>query len=323
MMKGTISMELIVKKYENKKKPKIVEDPTKTKGLISDLDKFFKKLFNSLKSKLVKDMKTEYEKRFRGFQFDPNEEWIRLSIDEMLELEIKRATEQAFRRGYSRASGNIYKMRETQKIEVEPEPFLKPREKKEMQIINKSIIDKLIELTVNKIGTVTRDYLNTIEMIVTNGFLNGLETKEIAKQISTKTESSMFNAMRIARTETVRAANNGMMQKYLSEGITHWQWQTARERITIRKKKVFRKGKYIWVKSQGVCDLCLDLNGTTVQIGEPFGYSWKMGGQPIYKPPDPHPNCRCAVLPVMPSKKEKIKRGLKRIRKMLPFEEIE
>ena len=89
-------------------------------------------------------------------------------------------------------------------------------------------------------------------------------------------EFGQSRAASIATTEMTRAFAEGEQMVYESAGIRKWRWNTNRDAI--------------------VCPICAPLNGKVVVIGEPFGDN---KGNPIIKPPDSHPNCRCWVSPVV------------------------
>jgi len=83
-----------------------------------------------------------------------------------------------------------------------------------------------------------------------------------------------YRATAIARTETVRAANKGRRET----------WRQAGE------KGLLRGAKREWNASgdSRTCDECDDLDGEVRELDEEFAPG-------IMEPPDPHPDCRCAV----------------------------
>jgi len=75
----------------------------------------------------------------------------------------------------------------------------------------------------------------------------------------------------IARTETIGASNQGALQSYKQSGV-------------VEKKE--------WLVSAGACEICLDIEAEgAIGLHESFS-----GG---YDTPPAHPNCRCAILPVI------------------------
>ena len=77
-------------------------------------------------------------------------------------------------------------------------------------------------------------------------------------------------ALTIARTETMRAANEGQMQL----------WSQAREAGLLTGKE-----KKVWITADP-CPICAPLEGETVGLDEDFS----IGGDP-----PAHPNCRCTI----------------------------
>ncbi len=80
-------------------------------------------------------------------------------------------------------------------------------------------------------------------------------------------------ADRIARTETIRAANAG--QKLL--------WKDAQANGLLGAGVV-----RVWISSGDACEICVGLDGETAGIDELFAGEYD-------QPPDPHPSCRCAM----------------------------
>lgn len=81
-------------------------------------------------------------------------------------------------------------------------------------------------------------------------------------------------AMNIARTETVRAANEGQMQL----------WKQAQKRGELP-----RDLKHEWIASptERTCQICIGMNGEIVQVGAQFSAG-------MTNPPA-HPSCRCST----------------------------
>jgi hypothetical protein len=108
-------------------------------------------------------------------------------------------------------------------------------------------------------------------------------------------EWTVPRANMVARTETVRAANQGSIEAYRQAGIKTMEWKSVDD----------------------ACDWCLEMNGRKTMIGEPF---FEQGDTFIVNVKDPstgdevpkimklnyetvegptlHPNCRCVVVPI-------------------------
>lgn len=107
---------------------------------------------------------------------------------------------------------------------------------------------------------------------------------------STFTNWSTYRASMVARTELIRAANTGAEAAWQSGDISEKEWLAAGD----------------------ACEYCIELNGKRVQVGATFlkvGDSASAGDGSESKPmaityedieaPPLHPNCRCALIPVI------------------------
>lgn len=83
-------------------------------------------------------------------------------------------------------------------------------------------------------------------------------------------------ALRIAQTEVTRA------------------WSEGREALWRESGVVERKRWSMAVGMPNICEVCQDLHGKITKVGEPYP-----GYPNIFKPPDPHPGCRCSEMPVL------------------------
>lgn len=97
-------------------------------------------------------------------------------------------------------------------------------------------------------------------------------------RLATRYATQMINyrAKNIARTETIRASNQG--QKEL--------WNQAIEQDLLRENEWERE--WITDETERTCNICSTLNGTRAAMNGTFPGGYEM-------PPDPHPSCRCSV----------------------------
>lgn len=84
-----------------------------------------------------------------------------------------------------------------------------------------------------------------------------------------------YRAQTIARTESIRAANQGRMES----------WRQAREQGLIGDDA---QREWIVSGDERTCAVCNDLDGETRGLDEEFAPG-------IMQPPDPHPDCRCSL----------------------------
>ena len=103
-----------------------------------------------------------------------------------------------------------------------------------------------------------------------NTIADGLKTGTPSRDISTQLRDAVAvlrndpqRAMTIAVTETNRAYNGAAVDSYTQAGLTQFEWMDY----------------------EGACDICAELAGVH-DIGD--------------EPPPEHPNCRCAILGVIP-----------------------
>jgi SPP1 gp7 family putative phage head morphogenesis protein len=135
---------------------------------------------------------------------------------------------------------------------------------------------------VEGLGVEITDEVNRLIALAQTGTLSREDFKTEVKKIRKKGEA---RALMIAKTEMTRIAADATEKRLKEHGIRYWRWSAARE--TLATGQVGKAGK--------TCEICTELHGKVAPIGMPFAY---IDGKAMVKPPDPHPNCRCAVTPV-------------------------
>lgn len=119
---------------------------------------------------------------------------------------------------------------------------------------------KFSQATAAKIDT-------SISDIIFYGLEDGLSNDNIAKAIVSKFQDlSKYQALRISRTETIRASARGTMSAYDRLGVEEYEILPARD----------------------ACPICVD-----AALANPYPIK-DVGGRPPL-----HPNCRCTVIPVV------------------------
>jgi HK97 family phage portal protein len=123
--------------------------------------------------------------------------------------------------------------------------------------------------------------LERLERELNEGYRNGESVAELEKRVKRVFEGTIrekgYAARRIARTETIRIANFARLTQYQ------------------RNKNIVEKKQWLSQLDARVDEVCASLHGEIADLGGSFS-----GG--YYAPPDPHPNCRCVLLPVIKSK---------------------
>ncbi len=150
--------------------------------------------------------------------------------------------------------------------------------KKTFATIDRAAVDFLANYQVQLLGDVSTELANGIKRTVTQGVLTGKSIPEVARDIGrvvkdpdafrragkTIFKTAQRRATLIARTETLRAHNEGRKVFYRRVGITKVRWLIADDERT--------------------CKICRPLDGKVFGIDE-------VEGPPL------HAGCRCCVLP--------------------------
>jgi SPP1 gp7 family putative phage head morphogenesis protein len=152
--------------------------------------------------------------------------------------------------------------------------------KRTFSTIDRAAVDFLANYQVQLLGDVATELAASIHRTITQGVLTGMSIPEIARDIGrvvhdpeafrkagkTVFKTAQQRATLIARTETIRAHNEGRMVFYRQVGVTRVQWITAHDERT--------------------CPQCAPLDGKVFEIDK--------------VPETPHPACRCSRLAQMP-----------------------
>jgi len=148
--------------------------------------------------------------------------------------------------------------------------------KKTFATIDRAAVDFLANYQVQLLGDVSTELANGIKRTVTQGVLTGKSIPEVARDIGsvvkdpdafrragkTVFKTAQRRATLIARTETLRAHNEGRKVFYRQVGITKVRWLIADDERT--------------------CKICRALDGKVFVVVEVDG-------------PPRHPGCRCCV----------------------------
>ena len=110
--------------------------------------------------------------------------------------------------------------------------------------------------------------INRIGSILGDSLAQGLSASETASLIDSVL-GDPARSLTVAITETRRAMSQASLDRYSSSGLSEVEWSTS-----------------------DPCDICAENDGEVVTIGDTFA-----SGDDA---PPAHPNCRCAVLPVLP-----------------------
>lgn len=130
------------------------------------------------------------------------------------------------------------------------------------------MIDKKAFKFAEEVNHTTREKLRTA---LSEGVKEGEGVKELSKRVSNlfKTRRG-YEAERIARTEILDVSSKADLEAFAQSGV-------------VEKKE--------WLTTPGACEICSALDGEVVELRKPFSAG--------FDAPPAHPNCRCALLPVI------------------------
>ena len=113
---------------------------------------------------------------------------------------------------------------------------------------------------------------DALKVTLTEGIKLGESIPKLAARVTAEyTDCKGYRAVRIARTETITASNQGALQAYKQSGV-------------VEKKE--------WLLAADACEICFEqANAGPIPINENFP-----GG---FDAPTAHPNCKCSILPVI------------------------
>jgi SPP1 gp7 family putative phage head morphogenesis protein len=133
-------------------------------------------------------------------------------------------------------------------------------------------LQRLIEAGGSRIRGLEKETYNEIGSALGESIALGLSSRQASKLIQDHVQSAS-RALTIAITETNRVASYAAMETYKEFGLEKHEWLPINP-----------------------CDVCALNDGAVVNIGSPFPSG-------VIQPPQ-HPNCRCALIPVIPDMSE-------------------
>lgn len=232
-----------------------LKDPTRADRIIREYEKEILSLFEAFKKKVLREFrKTDEGKTHLSITADPAEFFT--VIDDLLREEVLERGDAIIDRQMYRAylQGDRFAG-----IMLGATPEVRRTEWKK--------IGKLLtEKTKSDFKGITDETAKRIRTTISVGILDEVPAGQIARNIVREVDGvGIVRATVMVRTETMRAVNRGVHDRYKAAGLTEEEeeWLTARD------------GRE--------CDECADNDGRTIkEIGE--------------RPPI-HPSCRCAIIP--------------------------
>jgi hypothetical protein len=133
-------------------------------------------------------------------------------------------------------------------------------------------LERLLNAGKARIKGLEKETYNEIGSALGESIALGLSGKQAARLIQNNVQSAS-RALTIAITETCRVRSLASMETYKEFGLEQHEWLPINP-----------------------CDICALNDGAVVNIGSPFPSG-------VIQPPQ-HPNCKCAVMPVIPDMSE-------------------
>lgn len=205
---------------------------------------------------------------------------ITLKLEKDASLRYKAATVFSFRLGIEHGIGDLVTARLPDFKSLTPNG-IKKRTAKVFTTIDTHALDFMTRYTVTLAGDVSRELRDGIKRVVMSGLVAGKDTEDLVRDMGrivrdqdafryagSRVYARASDRMRtIARTETIRAYNQGRVKFFKKAGIEKVEW--------------------LAMGDERMCDVCGPLNGEVFELGK--------------LPPIPrHPNCRCGFVVVSP-----------------------
>lgn len=187
------------------------------------------------------------------------------------------------------------KAKETERLAKRAQPFVEQAVKlgadfglsQTGSAIDFDVLNPLVvEAVKRRVSFFSKRVTDNVAQALTDEIAEGIMQGETISQIATRIDEVYdqllgYRSLRIARTETVSASNNGALLSYKAVGIEKKKWLTAND--------------------EHVRESHERAEGQTVKIGQPFnvgGVSLDHPGDPS-GPPEEIINCRCFVEPII------------------------
>jgi len=260
-------------------------DPTKTQHMAKEIAKIVRRGIKEYAGYILELFK-KYDLKKSYFEPDYNRvlrelDTIMIDLDAFTKNVLTTLLSKGYEQGVTRATADLTKQGAIEKGQRIPETMRDVELKSALQ-----------NMTTHLITSVQKKFIDDIKFIIQKAIIEGTPFKDVKNQIKVKANTSMSAAERIARTEMVRSYNSAAETRYKQTGVKYVVWQASRRRAGEQP-------------DERTCEVCTALHGRIVPVGKPFA---KLKGKEILRPPDPHPNCRCTIRPIIiDQQKEKIR----------------
>lgn len=144
-------------------------------------------------------------------------------------------------------------------------------------VINPNVEKWLKDYSPKYAGEIERESYDALKRTLLEGWDAGESIPDLTKRVRETFDGwEKWRAERLARTESIRGSGQGALETYRASGV------------------VDRVG-WMATPTERTCEICNGLDGKVVEIGDAFFDDDYGDGTS----PPAHPNCRCAVYPVL------------------------
>jgi len=209
------------------------------------------------------------------------QQWVKAQIEQTVKSKKQkddvwdRYIEMGFRKGAGRSFDDVRKARSESMGEKQPyyegtkEEFLRSSF---AQPIAKEKLELLVSRSFDELEGVTDEMDRRMTRELADGLVEGKSPRDIARDVNKEVDLGQERALRVARTEIIRAHAEGQLIALEGLGVEELgvqvEWSTAED--------------------EDVCPECEAMEGTIIDIDDAHNMI------PM------HPNCRCAWIPALP-----------------------
>jgi SPP1 gp7 family putative phage head morphogenesis protein len=223
------------------------------------------------------------------------QQWLKHNIEQTVKSKKQkddvwdRYIQAGFRKGAGRSFDDVRKARSEAMGEKQPyyegtkEEFLRSSF---AQPIAKEKLELLVSRSFDELEGVTDEMDRRMARELADGLVEGKSPRDIARDVNREVDLGQERALRVARTEIIRAHAEGQLIALEGLGVEELgvqvEWSTAED--------------------EDVCPECEDMEGTIIDIDDAHNMI------PL------HPNCRCAWVPALPEEITKNKLRIENVR---------
>lgn len=150
--------------------------------------------------------------------------------------------------------------------------------------VHQSAIQRIYQRAFENLEGVTDAMARQIREELTTGFVEGVNPREMARRVNDRVDKiGITRARTLARTETIHAHTEGTLTRFEREGV---------EQVTI-------SAEWATAGDLRVCPICVSIEGEVFTTTQARTETFTFDESEFPLRPPAHPNCRCALLPVV------------------------